>query len=289
MPRFSNVILVDPAGRLLLQERDEHPVIDPECWGLPGGHLEDDESDETAAYRELAEETGVALPPGSLRPLAEFEVWHEAYGSLDVVATFLGSCALTDAEIVCREGRRMVFVEPDVIPTLPLTHSARQIMTTFLGSPDHLAAQERSASFVRVAAVALVDVRGWVLLQERDEHAPFDPERWSFPGGGLEGAETYAEAARRELAEETGVQLGADTLQLVGHHSTIASATSLDCDFELWAASTDRTDEDVECHEGRQMVFVDPSVALGLDLTHPTRLALTDFLDSDLYRKLATR
>ena len=30
--RFANVVLVDERGWILLQERDEHPVIDPDKW-----------------------------------------------------------------------------------------------------------------------------------------------------------------------------------------------------------------------------------------------------------------
>ena len=52
--RFGSVILVDPRGWLLLQERDEHPVIDPECWGFCGGHLEPGEEPLAGALRELA-------------------------------------------------------------------------------------------------------------------------------------------------------------------------------------------------------------------------------------------
>ena len=43
MHRFASVLLVDRRGWLLLQERDEHPVIDPEKWGFVGGHVEDGE------------------------------------------------------------------------------------------------------------------------------------------------------------------------------------------------------------------------------------------------------
>lgn len=67
MHRFSCVLLVDSRGWLLMQERDEHPVIDPEKWGLVGGHVEEGEDYEPAAYRELEEETGVRLAPGALR------------------------------------------------------------------------------------------------------------------------------------------------------------------------------------------------------------------------------
>ena len=78
MRRLACVILVDPDGRLLLQERDEDAPVDPDRWGLVGGGVEPGEDDETAAYRGLEEETGVVLPrrhahgmaadPGRRRP-----------------------------------------------------------------------------------------------------------------------------------------------------------------------------------------------------------------------------
>ena len=64
---FAAVVLVDRRGWILLQERDEHPAIDPWKWGLVGGHLEPGEEFEPAAYRELAEETEIVVAPGGLR------------------------------------------------------------------------------------------------------------------------------------------------------------------------------------------------------------------------------
>lgn len=134
MPSFASVILVDPVGRLLLQERDEHPVIDPDCWGLPGGHVEAGESAADAACRELAEETGVVLPPGTLAPFGAFDVWHEAYGSLDRIDVYAGRCDLGDADIDCREGRRMIFVASDDLAGRPLTAGFTVILPAFLSS-----------------------------------------------------------------------------------------------------------------------------------------------------------
>ncbi len=134
MPRFASVLLVDREGRLLLQERDEHAVIDPERWGLPGGHVEDGESPEAAAYRELSEETGVLLAPGTLEPYDDLEVWHEAYRSLDTVHLFAAGCDLADPDIECREGRQMVFVAPAAALALPLTASATHALPDFLSS-----------------------------------------------------------------------------------------------------------------------------------------------------------
>ena len=132
------------------------------------------------------------------------------------------------------------------------------------------------------SSVALIDRRGWVLLQERDEHPVIDPEKWGFPGGGVEDGETFEAAAYRELAEETGVELEGG-LELFGEFVCRCGACG-DCPFAVYTVSVDLTDDDIECHEGRQMVFVEPGRALGLDLTASAALALPLFLESDVYR-----
>ena len=137
MHRFASVLLVDSRGWLLLQERDEHPVIDPERWGLPGGHVEDGEDYEPAAYRELEEETGIRLEPGTLRLWRELQVFHEAYGTLDTTQVYVARVDLTDADIVVGEGRQIVFVEPSAARTLDLTTSATIAVPDFLDSPDY--------------------------------------------------------------------------------------------------------------------------------------------------------
>lgn len=134
--RFAGIILVDRAGRVLLQERDEHARIDPEKWGLAGGHLDHGEDFETAAHRELEEETGVRLPAGGLRLFREFVVDHrEAYGTWDRMQVFVAATDLTDADIDCREGRQIVFVEPGVARDLDLSSAASDIVPAFLDSP----------------------------------------------------------------------------------------------------------------------------------------------------------
>ena len=135
--RFAGIILVDPRGWLLLQERDEHPVIDPGKWGLPGGHLDEGEDFEPAAYRELEEETGVRLAPPALREWRTFPVHHAAYGTDDVMAVYVAPTRLTDADIVCGEGRQIVFVAPDLARELPLTASASRIVPEFLDSDQY--------------------------------------------------------------------------------------------------------------------------------------------------------
>lgn len=58
-----------------------------------------------------------------------------------------------------------------------------------------------------VATIAVV-VRGDAVLLVQRANPP-DQFRWGFPGGKMEMGETVAEAAVRELAEETGVRADA--------------------------------------------------------------------------------
>ena len=135
MRRFSAVLLVDPRGWLLLQERDDGAPIDPDCWGLVGGHVEDGEDFEPAAYRELLEETGVVVAPGTLELWREFEIDHRStHGTVDTMRVYVAPTRLTDADIVCGEGRQIVFVEPEAARDLTLTSAAADIVPLFLDS-----------------------------------------------------------------------------------------------------------------------------------------------------------
>ena len=133
MPRFASVLLVDRRGWLLLQERDEHPVIDPDCWGLVGGHVDPGEHPDDAAHRELHEETGLDAPDG-LPLWREFTVFHAAYGSDDPVHVYVAPTTATDADITVGEGRQIVFVDPAVVLDRPLTAAAGEILPAFLAS-----------------------------------------------------------------------------------------------------------------------------------------------------------
>jgi 8-oxo-dGTP pyrophosphatase MutT (NUDIX family) len=128
------VLLVDPRGWLLLQERDEHPVIAPDCWSLVGGHVDPGEHPDDAAYRELAEETGLQLEPPALRAWREYPVVHPAYGTDDVIRVYAAATTATDADIVLGEGRQIVFVDPATLPALRVGEAAGRILPEFLAS-----------------------------------------------------------------------------------------------------------------------------------------------------------
>ena len=59
---------------------------------------------------------------------------------------------------------------------------------------------------IELACVLMVDRDGALLLQLRDDRAPNFPNVWGLPGGHVEPGETAAEAAVRELWEESGLR-----------------------------------------------------------------------------------
>ena len=283
MRRVAAVALVDPRGRLLLQERDEWAPADPEKWSLVGGGIEQGESDAEAALRELEEETG--LSGVDLDPLGVLTFYCDGCRETHEFALFTAFTDLTDADIACHEGRQIVFVDPTTIDRLDWNRALAVALPQVVGNPayaERFGVPERH----EFGCVLLVDAEGGVLLQERDEGAPIDPDRWGLVGGHLEPGEDAEQGAYRELEEETGVRLEPGALELLEtlrvFHPHYGSVDRV----HVFAARVDLTDADLECHEGRQIVFVPPSRARDLDLTMTGVLAVPPFLDSDAYRRM---
>ena len=71
---------------------------------------------------------------------------------------------------------------------------------------------------IPAASVIVTDGAGSILLVQRGR----EPGRglWAFPGGRIKPGETPAQAASRELFEETGIAIAPDTLCLIGHRLT---------------------------------------------------------------------
>jgi 8-oxo-dGTP diphosphatase len=128
-----------------------------------------------------------------------------------------------------------------------------------------------------VALVGLLDSRGWLLPQERDEHAPVDPNKWSLVGGGVEPGETSPAAAQRELTEETGI--AGDHLVALGSH-VLPCVVHGEDHVDLFTARMPLTDAQVDCREGRQIVFVEPDAIANLDLSDMTRALFQTVLSS---------
>jgi 8-oxo-dGTP diphosphatase len=124
------VLFVDREGRILLQHRDGNAPRFPNLWGFVGGAIEEGESPEAAARREVFEETGMSLSG----PLTLYQqlLWP------DPARTWYIFAAPTDADVddlVLGEGQELRFVPPGDVFALDLSPPARVVLTEFFASP----------------------------------------------------------------------------------------------------------------------------------------------------------
>jgi RNA polymerase-binding transcription factor len=147
------VLLVDPRGHLLLQLRDDAAPISPNTWSMVGGHVEPGEDAETAARRELLEESAL-VPAGPLWQL--FDGVQPSSRGVGVThwSIYTASTTARDAEIVVGEGADITFVAPADVAGLTLAPSAARNVPAFLSSTAYRLITDRARTLAQVDATA---------------------------------------------------------------------------------------------------------------------------------------
>jgi ADP-ribose pyrophosphatase YjhB (NUDIX family) len=226
---YTSVVLLDEGDRVLLQRRSDF-----NCWGLPGGVLEIDESLEACARREVYEESGVTV--GDLRLVGVYTdpKWDVVYPNGDQVQQYT----------ICFQGRRACGVpEPDGVESLetgffsraeipdnripsyyvamlndalsdgPPVFSAPTANVPLTPQIETLRKAVGSQPIIAMGATAVVvDENGKLLMGKR-----LDDGNWDFPGGFLDIGENVAHTAIREAREETGLEIGLE--RIIGIHA----------------------------------------------------------------------
>ncbi len=133
----------------------------------------------------------------------------------------------------------------------------------------------------QIACTFLVDRSGALLLQLRDGNAPYYPHVWGLPGGSVEEGETPAEAAVRELEEETA--LSPETpLRLYARQELTEEGRVK----HYFYGPTEARQSDAVLGEGAAMLFIPAAEVPAREFTPGTAEMIARFLASDEYAAL---
>jgi len=125
--------------------------------------------------------------------------------------------------------------------------------------------------------VIIEDARGWILLEKRSDNG-----MWGPPGGGIEPGESVAQAAVREVREETGLTV--EVTRLLGVYSEPVDRIVRYADngdvrhlVDVVVEGVIRTGTLARSAESRALAFFPPT-GLPDDVTPPARRPLDDFI-----------
>ncbi|MBO6159813.1 MAG: NUDIX domain-containing protein [Firmicutes bacterium] len=176
---------------------------------VPGGGVEDGESFQQAAVRELFEEVGVDIQEDALHPLC----YHEDENGRNWY--YYAICdALLDTRVGGPEAQRAsadniyepLWIAVDDVSNIDLwpDYMRHEIA-------KHCIAKNDRTERVELTTMCLIEKDDMILLQDRHK------DSWSgyaLPGGHVEPGESIVAAVRREIKEETGLEI--EDPQLIG-------------------------------------------------------------------------
>ena len=101
-----------------------------------------------------------------------------------------------------------------------------------------------------------------VLMILRHSKMSFAPDAWAFPGGAVDGSESIEATAKRELREETGIDLGDGELVWTSHWITpVGLPKRFDTYFFLACADRD-TPVKLQESEAVDSIWISPADAV---------------------------
>ncbi|MBN9492469.1 NUDIX hydrolase [bacterium] len=289
MPEGSGVILIDPGGRVLLQQRDDDtPPAGVGRWAIPGGGREGGESPRDTALREFEEETGVSLQRLRFFETATFDGPFERPAAEPwTIHAFFADDDVARERIVVNEGLDFRYFTPEEALALPMNPGGRGILERFLASDKYRGTVATKAAYREGVGVIEIDRWGRLLLQLRDADLPPErfPDTWCIPGGLMERGEPPDAAALREFEEETGHLL--QELKLYRLYRRPADLPTLLSDvYHVYYIDADLPEDMIDVNEGQAFRYFAPAELEALNIPPHARTILDQFVSSPAYRAM---
>lgn len=121
------IIIENQQGQVLLLLRDnKSTIVFPNHWTLIGGKVAEGETPETAAHRELADETGLK---------ADLSFWkrYDRQHPLFIVDQhiYTGKVNVSGEELVLREGQALQFFKPEQTRYLKIGYGFKALLDEY--------------------------------------------------------------------------------------------------------------------------------------------------------------
>jgi 8-oxo-dGTP diphosphatase len=132
--KWAGVILFNRKGEILLLLRDNIATIGhPDHWNIVGGVVEEGETSEEAALREVQEEIGFRL--AGVSPFRLYSIGDRRRGKSVPYYVYWSRLDKDLAELTLGEGQAMQFFPPEGLSTLRIIPHEVGILREFLASP----------------------------------------------------------------------------------------------------------------------------------------------------------
>lgn len=214
-------------NRLLLLQRAQGK-LEAGKWGVPAGKLENNESPENAAKRELFEETGISFTDSSYiqclnalyirKPEVDY-IYHSFKIQLDRIP----EVCLSD------EHQNYLWANLNDIENIALMDGAKEVLQHYRAA----VVKKRVGASVNVY---LILKQGDKILLHLRKNTGYCDGMWSLVAGHVENDESATAAMLRETYEEIGLKLSSDQIKVahVMHRKTNRLNVDIFFDCPLW-------------------------------------------------------
>lgn len=214
-------------NKLLLLQR-AHGNLEPGKWGVPAGKLENDETPENAAKRELLEETGISFENDSQikhinslyirKPEVDY-IYHAFKIHFDQIPEVHLS----------NEHQSYTWATPKDLEAIALMDGAKEALQHYKA----IVVKKRAGASVNVYLILKQSNK--ILLHLR-KNTGYCDGMWSLVAGHVENSESATAAMIREAYEEIGIKLSPFQIKVVHvmHRQTNRLNVDIFFDCPLW-------------------------------------------------------